>query len=210
MRKWPLAFLALILISCGDSQTTTNSDTHANSLDSTATNSGNKTLPVVDTDPIVLTMKIDGKEWKGGCPANFGLLYEQGVEMFNAKGPYLQIAFTSAVQPDNRQLTISIDQIAMKAGKVSTGNLAVLLSGAATGQSKDSQLQDNGPTNSHTDFTFEITAWEAPTNITGVSGIGKLSGKFSGKLRGTLGSPAVQITEGVFENLPITVYPDKY
>lgn len=155
---------------------------------------------------VVLKSKLDGKTWNGNS-ASF-LYYAKGVKMMDKEGrPYLQLAFTSAQSPDSRQLTFNSKNF--KGELASLPNMEVLFSGSKEGNKEQSEIQGyqenpNFP-EQKTNFKIEVTKWE-------MQGANKaiLSAKFCGKLKGLMGAPDVEFTDGVFENIEVIVYTEKY
>jgi hypothetical protein len=204
MKYFLTAIATVLIVACGNnnnaSQPASTSATPATSPVAEEKNS-EKPAEVAAT----LTCQLNGREWKGGNIYSGNLYYPKGISrMFNGK-PYMMLSFRATMPPDNRQLTISFANFQGKTGTYAKEALEVLLSGAASGEAQKAELQGHKVPRQSTNFTVEITDWK----VTGADEV-IISGKLSGTLKGSLGSPDVTIENGQFNNVAIKIYPDKY
>jgi hypothetical protein len=183
---------------------------------STATSSGNETMKetastaTVQAPPAApktaeLSCKLNGKDWKGVAGAGGQLYYAKGITGMYGGLPYCSLAFSAADAPDNRQLTIAFKNFPGKTGVYNKEKVEVLLSGSATGDAKKSELQGHKIPAQATDFSIAISDWKVTTANEIVA-----SGTLSGTLKGVFDAPDVKIENGVFSNVKIILYSEKY
>ncbi len=202
--KYVTAFLAAatLFLSCGN-----NSTTNPSGSDTTTKTASTVTTPA---SPAVakmgeLTCKLNGKDWKAVAGAGGQLYYAKGITGMYGGLPYMSLAFTAADAPDNRQLTIAFKNFPGKTGVYNKEKVEVLLSGSSTGDAKKSELQGHKIPAQATDFSITISDWKITTATEIVA-----SGTLSGTLKGLFDAPDVKIENGVFSNLKIILYSDKY
>jgi hypothetical protein len=152
-----------------------------------------------------LTCTINGKQWKGNAAAGGQLYYAKGITGMYGGLPYMSLAFSAMDAPDNRQLTISFKNFPGKTSVYNNDKVEVLLSGSSTGDAKKSELQGHKPPAQATDFSINITEWKAVT-----AGEVVISGTLKGTLKGIFDAPDAKIENGVFSNVKIIVYNEKY
>ncbi|MCA6363053.1 MAG: hypothetical protein IM638_08435 [Bacteroidetes bacterium] len=151
------------------------------------------------------TCTLGGTPWSGAGFFNSHLYYAGGNSMFNKPYPHAMITFRSVDEKDTRQLNIVINNFDGKTGVVPQKNLEILLTGSPDGDSKNSVMLGNGLKNAPSPFTVEITKWE---NVDAKKAIA--SGKVSGKLTGYMGDKGSEIANGVFTDIEVQVFTEKY
>lgn len=167
-----------------------------------AANSG-----VKSTDGM-FTAQIDGAAWSGNGFYNSHLFYKKGVKQVNNGKPVLMLAFKATQAPDDRQLTIVITTGDAKPGVYAGEQIELLMSGSPTGDKKNPEMYGHKyPDYRGSNLKIEITSYKENGN-----GTATMSGKISGSLKRSLGSPKqeIVITNGSFENVTVTVYTGKY
>jgi hypothetical protein len=194
---------ASLLFSCGNNSTATSSGSEA-AIKETAAAATTPAPPAV-AKTAELTCKLNGKEWKGVAGAGGQLYYAKGITGMYGGLPYMSIAFSATESPDNRQLTISFKNFPGKTGMYNKEKVEVLLSGSPTGDAKKAELQGHKIPAQATDFSITISDWKMTTATEIVA-----SGTLSGTLKGVFDAPDVKIENGVFTNLKIILYSEKY
>jgi hypothetical protein len=192
---------AALFFSCGNNSTVTSSG--SGSVKDTA--SAAVQAPIAVAKTAELTCAINGKEWKGSGNAGGQLYYAKGITGMYGGLPYMIIAFSAADAPDNRQLTISFKNFPGKTGVYNKDKLEVLLSGSSTGDPKKSELQGHKMPAQATDFSLTINEWKQITATEVVA-----SGTLGGSLKGVFDAPDVKIENGIFSDLKIRLYSEKY
>ncbi len=202
--KYVISILAVtsLFLSCGNNSPATSSNSEA-IAETGSTIATPVPAPVAKTAE--LTCKLNGKDWKGSAGAGGQLYYAQGITGMYGGLPYMSIAFSSMEAPDNRQLTISFKNFPGKTGMYNKDKVEVLLSGSATGDTKKAELQGHKIPAQATDFSLTISDWKVTTATEVVA-----SGTMSGTLKGVFDAPDVKIENGVFSNLKIRLYSEKY
>jgi hypothetical protein len=151
------------------------------------------------------TCLLNGKEWNGRDIFNGHLYYAKGIAQMYGGKPYMMLSFRATDAPDNRQLNISFMDFQGKPGVYSKEKLEVLLSGAASGEAQQSEMQGHKVPGQATDFTVELTEWKQSKGDEVL-----VSGKVQGTLKGVFGSPAVKIENGTFSNVAVKMFNEKY
>ncbi len=95
---------------------------------------------------------IDGKNWAGNGYANSHLYYTKGVKLMDTNKPYLLLAFSSTLPPDDRQLTLTFHDFKGNLGKYNKEKIEILLSGSADGNKKAPTLQGHKMPSMSSDF----------------------------------------------------------
>jgi hypothetical protein len=152
-----------------------------------------------------LTCTLNGKAWKGSAGAGGQLYYAKGITGMYGGLPYMSLSFSAMEAPDNRQLTIAFKNFPGKTGVYNKEKVEVLLSGSSTGDAKKAELQGHKIPAQATDFSITISDWKVTTATEIVA-----SGTLSGTLKGVFDAPDVKIENGVFSNLKIILYSEKY
>lgn len=202
----PLTVLAIAFASCGEKKEN-GGDSTANHAAGTSHDTVAKATTASEPEglPTEFTGTFNGKEWKGGGYPNSHLYYVQGIKQMYEGKPYLMLAFKAVQGPDNRQLTIAMKDYAGKTGVVDYKNLEILLSGAESGKAEEAAMVGNGTSDKRIPITIEITKFEKTSDTEAL-----ISGKMNGELKGMLGSKDVKIENGVFNDVKVKVFPDKY
>ncbi|MCU0432416.1 MAG: hypothetical protein MUC87_03050 [Bacteroidia bacterium] len=152
------------------------------------------------------TCNLGGSPWRGAGFFNSHLYYAGGNSMFKKPYPHAMITFRSITANDTRQLNIMINNFDGKTGVIPAKNLEILLSGSPDGDNKNSVMLGNGRKDAPSPFTVEITKWESKEANKAIA-----SGKVSGKLTGYLGDKSSsEITDGVFTDIEVQVFTEKY
>ncbi len=193
---------ACLLFSCGNNSTPASSGTEA--VKESASAKATPASPEA-AKTAVLAFTINGKEWKGNAAVGGQLYYAKGITGMYGGLPYMSLAFSAMDAPDNRQLTISFKNFPGKTGVYNKDKVEVLLSGSPTGDAKKAELQGHKLPAQATDFTITISDWKVTTATEIVA-----SGTLSGTLKGVFDAPDVKIENGVFSNLKIILYNEKY
>jgi hypothetical protein len=154
-----------------------------------------------------LSVVFSGKVWKANGTS--ALYYEGGNSMMDETGkPYFQIGFSAVNAPDNRKLTFTFMNFVPNIGKIKSP-LKVLMTGHDSGDLNKSEVQGYQVNpkfpEQATNLVVEITKWERIS----VSKA-KISGTFSGKLKGLMGAPDLDCQNGIFENMEVDCYTQKY
>jgi hypothetical protein len=162
--------------------------------------------PAPSLTPVIFT-RINGVEWSGGVFPNSALYYEKGNSVADPSGkPILILAFKAAQGPDNRQLTLRIRDFN---GPGSYSRAEILLSGSENGDPAQALMhgrQDNPDfPEQKTNFTLDVSDWHRPAD-----NMAFITCSFSGKLKGLLGAPDVELTGGSFQKVEVMIYTEKY
>jgi hypothetical protein len=193
---------AALFFSCGNNSTVTSSG--SGSIKQPDSPAAALASPAV-AKTAELTCIINGKEWKGAANAGGQLYYAKGITGMHHGLPYMIIAFSALNAPDNRQLTVSCKNFPGKTGVYSKDKVEVLLSGSSTGDAKKAELQGHKVPAKATDFSLTINEWKQTTATEVVA-----SGTLSGTLKGVFDAPDIKIENGVFSDLKIRLYSEKY
>jgi hypothetical protein len=191
------------IASCSDSATGT--DTQADSATKPTSESTTTTDDAAAKKKAEFTCTLGGEAWSGAGFFNSHLYYAGGNSMFKKPYPHAMITFKSIEEKDTRQLNILINNFDGKTGVVPIKNLEILLTGSPDGDSKNTVMLGNGLKDAPSPFTVEITKWE---NVDATKAIA--SGKVSGKLTGYLGDKGSEIANGVFTDIEVQVFTEKY
>ncbi len=197
-----LAALSL-LVSCGNNSTA--KEPGRDAVPPPTTTPETATAPPEAAKTAHLTCTLNGKAWKGNAAVGGQLYYAKGITGMYGGLPYCSLAFSSTDAPDNRQMTIAFKNFPGKTGVYNKDKLEVLLSGSATGDVKKAELQGHKIPAQATDFSLTISDWKV-TKATEVV----ISGTLSGTLKGVFDAPDVKIENGVFTDVKIIVYNEKY
>jgi hypothetical protein len=203
IRLTTIALLA-ILTACGGSNQQKEKDALPASGQPAAAE-GPTASKLVDAPTATFTGLLNGKEWKGGNIYNGHLYYAKGIAQMYGGKPYMMLSFRATDAPDNRQLNISFMNFEGKPGVYSKEKLEVMLSGAASGEAQQSEMQGHKVPAQATDFTVELTEWKQSKDDEVL-----VSGKVQGTLKGVFGSPAVKIENGTFSNVAVKMFNEKY
>jgi hypothetical protein len=154
-----------------------------------------------------LKVFFSGKEWKANSTS--ALFYEGGNSMMDKTGkPYFQISFSAVDAHDTRKLNFTCNNFVPSLGIIKSP-MKVLMTGHPSGDLKNSEVQGYQVNpkfpEQATNLVVEITKWEriSPSKA-------KISGTFSGKLKGLIGAPDLDFQNGVFENIEVVCYTQKY
>lgn len=148
--------------------------------------------------------RLDGKTFRGKVTHKGATLWRKGVKNLVEK-PYLQLQFACVDEPDTRTLTIQVFHPKEAPATYRAKDLEVNFSGAADGNANSTTLYGFVNGKGDTDFTLEITKWQAVS-----SGKALLSGTVSGDLKEVklIGKSARsnRFETGVFENIEVELF----
>jgi hypothetical protein len=211
MRHLLTIALAGLLTACGNNSSNSNANNNSQPAAGGGTAVSNDSPVVAKTSSAesaataTLTCQLNGREWKGGDIYNGHLYYVKGITRMYGGKPHMLLSFRATMAPDNRQLTISFNNFQGKTGLYAKEALEVLLSGSDTGDAQKSELQGHKVPGKNTNFSVELTGWKSTRADEAI-----ISGKLSGTLKGVLGSPDVKIENGVFSDVKVKLYNEKY
>lgn len=201
-----LSFLCFLFFSC---QSGTSKDNKSEML-SITTNKLNESSQTQKISEASFTCLLNDDVWKGSGFYGSHLYYTKGMRQMYDNKPFLTISFKANNLPDNRQLTISIVNFNPNRKTYLSKDIDVGLSGSATGDSNRVEMQNNFKNKSLSNITVNITEW---TQINSDGGL--ISGTIEGTLPGLkmkFGECCqdVIIKQGVFNNVKVQVYNEKY
>lgn len=154
--------------------------------------------------PIEMKCTIDGKAWTGSTFFNSCSYFVKGVKGMDGKPMYdgrpsCNIAFVMT-NASGHQLNFNIYDYKGQLGVFKGKDIEVLLSAPID---KAGWMAGHKYPDKNSDFQVEITQYTANSATEAT-----ISGKFSGKLKGILGSKPAALEDGEFNNVKIKVFPN--
>lgn len=150
---------------------------------------------------------LDGKPFRGKVTYKGASLWRKGVKNFAYNKPYLQLQFACVDSPDDRLLTLQIFNPKESVAKYGSKDMEINFSGAADGNKNNTTIYGFVNGKADTDFTLEITKWQASGNKA------TISGKVYGELREVkiLGKSIKKnvFENGIFENIEVEIFNDQ-
>lgn len=151
---------------------------------------------------------LDGKPFRGKVTYKGVSLWRKGVKNFAYNKPYLQLQFGCVDLPDDRLLTIQVFNPKESVTKYGSKDMEVNFSGAADGNKNNTTIYGFVNGKADTDFTVEITKWQASGNNKAI-----ISGKVYGELREVkILAKATKINRfenGIFENIEVEIFNEQ-
>lgn len=152
-----------------------------------------------------ITCTVDGKPWLARPVATGAGFYRNGLKIMNGGGkPYFMMAFVAAAPPDDRQLTIVLNDWTPQTGAVPRKFLEASLNGSAVGDKKNPIWLGikNHPDYKNATFDLKVTKWQvdSPTRVT-------MDGAFDAVLTGVIATKQPPATFAcTISSLAVSVY----
>lgn len=150
---------------------------------------------------------LDGKPFRGKVTYKGASLWRKGVKNFAYNKPYLQLQFGCVDSPDDRLLTIQVFNPKESTAKYGSKDMEINFSGTIDGNKNNTTIYGFVNRKADTDFTLEITKWQALGNKA------IISGKVYGELREVkiLGKSTKKnvFENGIFENIEVEIFNDQ-
>ena len=191
-----ISVVALLLLKCGGE----NAGTSASGNPTQAAPASTPESPAPPANLIIFTANLNGAEWKGGPMSISEQYFTKGSKMLKKSEPFLQLVFVSAVEGDSRQILIYADKFSGKPGIISPDQIELNVSGKANDANKTNYFSSSVMNGVHSPVALEITKWESVSD-----GEALMSGKLSGKIPGSMGTPETVIENGEFNDVKIMV-----